>query len=220
MLAVPVLVYLVGESVQDATTESLLIVGLTAYVGALAHARSGRVDARVGLAFGATTALGALAGTALNRAASGGAILSLFSVVLLVAAYAMFRGRPHTGGRRRGPVLIAVAGTGVGVLTGFFGVGGGFAIVPALTLLLGLSLPLAIGTSLLVIGLTSTVAFTAHVATGGVDLVISLPFAATAIAGALLGTRLGARVSSAKLTVGFAFLLVAVAVLLLVEQLV
>ncbi len=220
MLAVPVLVYLVGESVQDATTESLLIVGLTAYVGALAHARSGRVDARVGLAFGATTALGALAGTALNRAASGGAILSLFSVVLLVAAYAMFRGRPHTGGRRRGPALIAVAGTGVGVLTGFFGVGGGFAIVPALTLLLGLSLPLAIGTSLLVIGLTSTVAFTAHVATGGVDLGIALPFAATAIAGALLGTRLGARVSSAKLTVGFAVLLVAVAVLLLVEQLV
>ncbi len=220
MLAVPVLVYFVGEPVKDATTESLLIVGLTAYVGALAHARSGRVDMRVALAFGATTALGSIAGTALNRAASGGAILSLFSVVLLVAAYAMFRGRPHSGGRRHGRAVIAAAGTGVGVLTGFFGVGGGFAIVPALTLLAGLSLPLAIDTSLLVIGLTSTVAFTAHLATGGIDLVIALPFAAAAIAGALLGTRLGARISSTKLTIGFAVLLVLVAVLLLVEQLV
>src|SRR5712691_8096674 len=93
ILAVPVLVYLLGEPVKEATTASLAIVGTTALVGAADHVRGGGVRVRVALTFGAAGALGALAGTALNRVASGSSILIAFAVVMLAAAYALIRGR-------------------------------------------------------------------------------------------------------------------------------
>jgi uncharacterized protein len=95
---VPVLVYLLGEPVKDATTESLLVVGTAALVGAADHARIGRVEPRTGLTFGAAGAAGAIAGTALNRVVGGRAILLAFAVLLLVAAVAMLRAGPS---RRR-----------------------------------------------------------------------------------------------------------------------
>src|SRR4051812_28372742 len=89
VLAVPVLVYVLGEDVQSATTASLLVVGITAIVGAVPHARAGRVRRRAALGFGAAGALGTLAGTALNRVVSPESILFLFALLLLAAAYAM-----------------------------------------------------------------------------------------------------------------------------------
>jgi uncharacterized membrane protein YfcA len=104
------------------------------------------------------------------------------------------------------------------VLTGFFGVGGGFVIVPALVLLLGLPITLAIGTSLAVIALTSASALAAHLATGRFDLAIATAFAGAAIAGALLGRRLGGRLDQRRLSSLFATLLVAVAAVLVIEN--
>jgi uncharacterized membrane protein YfcA len=161
ILAVPVLVYVLGEGVKQATTASLLIVGATALLGALDHARCGRVRWRTDLAFGAAGALGSLGGTALNRLASADAILFLFALLLLAAAYGMLR-RPaldegtQTESHGRAPwSRVAPAGLAVGALTGLFGVGGGVLIVPALVLVLGLPMRAAVGTSLLVIALTS-----------------------------------------------------------------
>jgi len=85
---------------------------------------------------------------------------------------------------------ILPVGVGVGVLTGFFGVGGGFVIVPALVLLLGLPMPVAIGTSLLVIALTSVSALAAHLASGSVDWAVVIAFTAAAMASALVVTLL------------------------------
>ena len=224
ILAVPVLVYVLGEPVKEATTASLAIVGTTALVGAADHVRGGGVRVRVALAFGAAGALGALAGTALNRVASGSSILIAFAVVMLAAAYALIRGRGEGRGdeaEARGRTLalrVIPAGIGIGVLTGFFGVGGGFVIVPALVLLLGLPMTVAIGTSLLVIALSSASALVAHLATGSVDWAVVASFTAAAIAGEIAGSRAGSRLSSARLTQVFAVLIVGVALFLIAKN--
>jgi hypothetical protein len=220
ILAVPVLVYVLGQPVKAATTESLLIVGTAALVGAAAYARSGRVQIRTGLAFGAAGAAGAIAGTALNRLVSGQALLLAFAVLLLAAAAAMLRRRPDLPepSGKLSLVRVAPAGLATGVLTGFFGVGGGFVIVPALVLLLGVPITLAVGTSLLVIALTSGAALAGHLATGSIDWTIALAFTAAAIAGALAGRRLSAAVSAERLGQLFALLLVAIAVFLVAKN--
>jgi uncharacterized membrane protein YfcA len=102
-------------------------------------------------------------------------------------------------------------------VTGFFGVGGGFLIVPALVLLLGLPITLAVATSLAVIALTSVSALAVHLASGPFDWAIAPAFAAAAIVGALLGRRLGGRLDQRRLTSLFAAMLVGVAVLIVVE---
>ncbi len=104
------------------------------------------------------------------------------------------------------------------MLTGFFGVGGGFGIVAALVLLLGLPITLAVGTSLAVIALTRASALAVHLANGHIGWGIATAFAATAIAGALLGRRLGGRLDQRRLGTLFALLLVGVAVLLVIEN--
>lgn len=109
-------------------------------------------------------------------------------------------------------VAIVAAGTGVGFLTGLFGVGGGFVIVPALTLLLRMNMPTAIGTSLLVIGVNSTVGLAARISTSSIDWGVTLPFAVAAIAGVLTGGRIAGRLDAQRSLRWFAGLLVAVAV--------
>jgi hypothetical protein len=222
ILAVPVLVYVLGEPVRQATTESLLIVGVTALVGAVAAARGGRVHVRVALAFAAAGAVAAVVGTALNRLVEPRVIMLGFGLLLLAAAYAMLRRAPArarlVAGVRTAWARVAAAGAATGLLTGFFGVGGGFVIVPALALVLGLPLAAAVGTSLLVIALTSAVALTAHLATGSIDLPLSAAFTVAASAGALAGTRLHGRLSETLLRRLFALLLVAVAAFLLLRN--
>ena len=225
ILAVPVLVYVLGEPVKEATTASLAIVGTTALVGAADHARVGSVRGRIAAVFGFGGACGAVAGTVLNRLTDAHVLLLAFAVVMLGSAYAMVRGRA-VGPREETPanvrtlaVRILPVGVGVGVLTGFFGVGGGFLIVPAFVLLLGLSMPLAIGTSLLVIALTSLSALAAHLASGSVDWAVVIAFTAAAIVGALAGSAAGRHLSGARLTQVFAAMIVAVACFLIAKNL-
>lgn len=224
IVAVPVLVYVLGEPVKAATTESLLIVGATALLGSLDHARAGRVRARLAVAFGLAGAAGSLGGTALNRLVGSRALLLAFAVLLLVAAAAMVRGRgepsrPEVAARGgRFWARVVPAGLATGVLTGFFGVGGGFAVVPALTLLLGVPLRAAVGTSLAVIAITSTAALAAHLSSGGVDWAVAGAFTAAAVAGALAGSRAGARIHVRSLAGGFAALVLLLALLLIAEN--
>jgi uncharacterized membrane protein YfcA len=221
ILAVPVLVYILGQPVHDATSESLFIVGTAALVGAAAHARAGNLSVRTALAFGLAGAFGALPGTALNRHVGGSAILLAFAALLLLAAAAMQR-RPAAADQQhkhRWPHLrAAVAGLGTGVLTGFFGVGGGFVIVPALVLVLGLSITRAIGTSLAIIALSSAAALAAHLASGQIAWGIATAFAAAAIVGALLGRRLTTRFNQRRLRTIFAATLIGIAILLVLEN--
>ena len=226
ILAVPVLVYVLGEPVRSATTMSLLIVGVTALLGSLDHARSGRVRWRIAVAFGVAGAAGSVGGTALGRLVGSRALLLAFAVLLLVAAAAMVRGRgepqrPEIEAHgRRVWLRIAPAGLATGVLTGFFGVGGGFAVVPALTLLLGLPLRAAVGTSLAVIAITSGAALAAHLSSGGIDWTVAGAFTAAAVVGAVVGSRGGGRIRTHRLAGGFAALVAVLATVLIVENLV
>jgi uncharacterized membrane protein YfcA len=224
ILALPVLVYVLGEPVKAATTESLLIVGTTALLGSLDHARAGRVRWRTALSFGAAGVVGALGGAALNRAVGSRAILFAFALLLLVAAAAMLRGRgeptrPEIEPRGRSLWLrIVPAGLATGLLTGFFGVGGGFAIVPALTLLLAVPLTAAVGTSLVVIALTSAGALAAHLSSGQIDWGVAVAFTIAAVAGAFAGSRLGRRTRPYRLAQAFAVLVAGVSAFLIAES--
>lgn len=234
ILAVPALVYGAGQSPREATASSLLLVGIASIVGLRPHLRAGRVRVATGLAFGAAGIPGSLVGSALNHRLDPDLLLLGFATLVLVAAWRMLTGCPTctkvgedlaTGvspGSDGGVAVanrldagrllaIAAAGTGVGFLTGLFGVGGGFVIVPALTLLLGLNMPTAIGTSLLVIGVNSAVGLAPRISTASIEWEVTLPFAVAAIAGVLTGGRLARRLDPERSLRWFAALLVAVA---------
>ena len=120
---------------------------------------------------------------------------------------------------RRGLTLIAAA-TGVGLLTGFFGVGGGFVIVPALVLVLGFDMPAAVGTSLLVIAINSAAALAARLGSqASLDWPLIAVFTAAALAGVLAGNRVASRIDASRLTTAFTVLLIAVAAYLLSRSL-
>lgn len=225
ILTVPILVYLLNQPTSAATTGSLVIVLLTSLVGAVGHARRGNVRLRQGLTFGAVGVLGSLVGSRLSTAVPGTTLLTAFGVLMVVVALAMLRrrgaadpGSPPPAERPRWGLLIATA-TGVGFLTGFFGVGGGFAVVPALTLALGFPMPVAVGTSLVVIVVNSLTALAARVAVGiDIDWPLILAFSLIAAAGSLLGGRIATRVNPRHLSVAFSILLFAVATFVLIQN--
>jgi uncharacterized membrane protein YfcA len=107
---------------------------------------------------------------------------------------------------------VLLAGSAVGFLTGFFGVGGGFVIVPALVLVLGYQMPVAVGTSLLVIAISSAEGLLFRLGSQSIDWRVAAPFTVAAVVGVLLGDGIAGRVSAARLTRWFVWLLVAVAI--------
>ena len=188
ILTVPVLVYGLGQSAAQATTGSLIVVGVTSLAGAVTAYRSGKVLLTRGLAFGAVAIGGAAAGAKASGLVSGPVLLAAFAALLLVVAGVMAarqlrsrRGQPgqRAAGRIDDPIItfspsfacqcpralkVLAAATVVGLLTGFLGVGGGFLVVPALVLALGLPMGYAIGTSLVVITITSAAALAVRAA--------------------------------------------------------
>jgi hypothetical protein len=224
ILAVPALVYAAGQTPQQATTTSLLLVGIATLSGLPSHYRAGRVKMGPGLAFGATGIGGSFAGTALNRRIDPHVLLLAFSGLILVAAWRMVTACPtctrsgeaealeHAASSpESGPsldirhaLLVVAGGSGVGFLTGLFGVGGGFVIVPMLTLLLGFAMPQAIGTSLLVVAINSAVALAARVGTTSIDWTVAGAFSVAAVAGVLAGGRIADRIDAQKSLTAFA----------------
>lgn len=212
ILTVPVLVYLVGEPDKLAITESLAIVGSISLFGLLPYARKGLVDWRRFLWFGLPGMLGTVLGSTLSQHMSGAVQLTIFAVVMLLAAIMMFRPPARDTGHAPEfkPLMTALQGVSVGVLTGVVGVGGGFLIIPALVLLGKLPMQYAVGTSLAVITLNSYSGFAKHVSQTQEPLHwnLILMFAAIGIAGSFVGSRLGGKVSNTALRRGFAVFLV------------
>lgn len=233
ILTVPALVYGLGEDPRTATTSSLLIVGSTSLIAMVSHLRAGRVRVGQGLLFGALGVAGSLAGSALSVRVPAEVLLSAFAVLMVLVATLMLRRsfavdgggadpdlslepmitlRPVTCRCPRVAKLVATA-TAVGLLTGFFGVGGGFALVPALVLVLGYEMPLAVGTSLLVIAVNSATALGARMGSGAADVdwaVIGV-LTAAAVVGSLLGSRITTRADPRVLTRAFGVLLLGIA---------
>jgi len=222
ILTVPALVYLLGQSAHQATTASLLVVGIAAVAGAITHARAGRARLRTGAVFGILGIAGSYAGSLASAAVPANVLLAGFGVLMLTVAAAMIlrsRGRgpsgrgnhPRSGARH--VIVVAAAATGVGLVTGFFGVGGGFVVVPALVLALGFDMPTAAGTSLVVIAVNSAAALAARAGHGAfaLDWALVAAFTGAAVLGTLAGTRLAGRANPQRLSAAFTILVVAVA---------
>jgi len=232
ILAVPVLVYAAGQTPQQATTTSLVLVTFTALIGIVPHWRAGRVRVLPGVVFSLAGVGASLLGSHWNHAVDADVLLLAFSMLMLVAAFAMCRRtcdflsrRPKPAGAAvatavHAPVhfdvvtalKVLVAGSVVGLLTGFFGVGGGFVIVPALVLALGFTMPEAVGTSLLVIAINSVVALSTRLQAGQIDWSVVVPFTISSLAGVVVGSRLAGKGDPRTLQRWFVGLLVGIAV--------
>ena len=224
ILALPVLVYVLDEPVSPASTASLIVVAIAAAVGAGSMARNGQVCWRIALTFSVPAAIGALAGTIASNGVSGAVLVLAFVPVMLVAAGATWQRAEsgHADAERSCPEIRAshVLGVGVlvGALTGFFGVGGGFVIVPVLTLMFGVTFRHAVATSLIVISVTGMAALVSHLATGAsLDIPVTAVLAGATAIGALTGTLIGEKLPQRVLGKGFAFVVTAVALFLLVD---
>jgi uncharacterized membrane protein YfcA/rhodanese-related sulfurtransferase len=160
ILTVPVLVYLVREPQKLAIAESLAIVGGISFVGAFPYIFKKHIHWKSVLWFGIPGIAGTYMGAYVSQWLSGGAQLLLFALIMLVAAYTMWRAKdPKAEHKHQAYWQIVLEGLAVGMVTGLVGVGGGFLIIPALVLLGGLPMRLAVGTSLLIIALKSFVGF-------------------------------------------------------------
>jgi uncharacterized membrane protein YfcA len=220
ILAVPVLVYVAELEVHAAIAMSLAVVGSTALVGAMFHARAGRVDWKSAALVGGAGMLGAPLGALATHLVAGRVLLLLFAALMLVVGALMLRrrgARAHAAASAHWAAVLA-AGFGVGLLTGFLGVGGGFLIVPALTLLVGLPIHVAVGTSLLVIALNSAAGVAGHLRQEAVPLGLTAAFIATSAAGALLGVRLAAGLEPGRLRRAFAVFVLLVGLALLAQN--
>ena len=220
ILTVPIFVYILGFGAKQAIAMTLPVVGVTSLVGAASHWRAGNVDLRIAALFGVVAMAGAYGGARLAHYLSGEVQLAILGIVMLGAAVSMFRGRREADDdAARAPLaLILATGVAVGALTGVIGIGGGFLVVPALVLMARAPMKQAVGTSLLVIAMNSAAGFAGYVGTVTIPWGFLALFTGVAIVGILAGTRLVQYVSQRQLRRGFAFFLIAMAVLVLYEN--
>jgi uncharacterized protein len=161
VVAVPAFIYLFGFSPLEATTASLAVVAVSAATGAIPRFRLGQVHLRQALLFWGLGIVGTFAGARLATVIPEPIVITGFAIVMLGAAVAMWRKSSMTepaGERHTAPWLLPIVAIAIGLLTGVFGVGGGFLIVPALVLVFGFPFGIATGTSLVVVALNSVTA--------------------------------------------------------------
>ncbi len=224
ILTVPIFVYILDFDPKTSIAMSLGVVGAVSLAGAISHAREGNIDGRVAVLFGSVAMAGTYLGARLSALVSGAFQLSLFAVVMLLAAFFMFRGRkesdepPRAAGLEGRWLLITVEGIAVGVLTGLVGVGGGFMIVPALVLLAGIPMKVAIGTSLLIISMKSAAGFYGYLDQVTVDWSFMFAFSGAAIVGILIGSRIVRFIPQRALRKAFAVFLVIMGALILYQN--
>ncbi|ACS40361.1 MULTISPECIES: sulfite exporter TauE/SafE family protein [Methylobacteriaceae] len=222
ILAVPLLTYAVGvNSPHVAIGTSALAVSVSAAGNLVPQWRAGNVKWRCAGAFSLAGVLGALAGSAAARAVDGQSLLALFGFVMLAVGGLMLRRRRGEGDpdvrltKRSAPVLLPwLLGIGfaVGLFSGFFGIGGGFLIVPGLMLATSMPLPMAIGTSLVAVSAFGAATAASYAVSGLIDWTLAGLFILGGALGGLVGSRLGQRLAGHKraLTITFAGLMILV----------
>ncbi|MDE3211425.1 MAG: sulfite exporter TauE/SafE family protein [Pseudomonadota bacterium] len=225
ILAVPLLLYVVG--VRDphlAIGTSALAVSFNAFANLIPHARAGHVRWKPAFAFAATGVLGAFIGSSLGKAIDGRHLLALFALLMIVVAVLMLRGRRSGPDRYPLPRMyprLAAVGIGAGGLAGFFGIGGGFLIVPGLMFASGMEIIHAIGTSLFAVGAFGLTAAANYAISGLVDWPMAAEFIGGGIVGGWLGALGARRLAKTRgaLHLVFALAIIAVAILMLVKSL-
>lgn len=230
ILTVPVLIYLLEHPDKVAIAESLGIVGAIAMISALPYAVSKLVDWRTAVVFGLPGMIGTYGGAWIAAYVPGYVQLFVFSGVMLLAAVQMWRRSsprhdqpPGKGDAKRSIFKIGVEGLGVGVLTGFVGVGGGFLIVPALVLLGGLPMRRAVATSLVIIALKSGAGFWKYLEVlAQTDQAVNWQtigwFIVLGAIGSFVGKAMNQRLNQRALQRGFAVFLIVMAGFILVKE--
>ena len=228
ILAVPALVYGVGLPLAAAIPTSLVVVGASSAAAVLPRLRSG-VNWRLALIIGAAGTVTAYLGAVVNRFLDPKILLLAFAAIMVIAGIRMLMPPKSSGGacalpdggvnwRSCLPKAIAT-GAVVGFLTGLLGVGGGFLIVPALTLVLGLPMALTVGTSLVIIVINSAAGFAAHLGDAQIDWAVAAAFAGTAMIASLAAGRIGTRIPDKALKRGFGILVLMVAAYVAIQAL-
>lgn len=222
IIAVPLLVYVVGiASPHVAIGTSALAVSASAFGNLVAHWRAGNVKWRCALVFAAAGVLGAYGGSSFAKVVDGQKLLALFGVLMVIVGALMLRRRSGTGdpairltranARMLLPALLG-SGFGVGLLSGFFGIGGGFLIVPGLMLATGMPLSFAIGSSLVAVTAFGAATAASYGVSGLIDWTIATLFIGGGLLGGVAGTMLGRRLSNRKQALGTIFALFVIAV--------
>ncbi len=221
ILTVPALVYLVGQTPQVAVMTSLAIVGANSALGAMFHRAQGTLNWRVALLFGGAGMLVAYPAAGFSSRLSPDFLMVAFAALMLAIGLLLILRRPPAAVELEQLSLwkIVLSGAAVGLLTGILGVGGGFLIVPALVMLVGLSMPQAVGTSLVVIAMNSLAGFMGHLGDGALDVPSLVVFVAAGLAGTFAGARLAHRLPAARLRQAFAGFVIVLALFLLVDNL-
>ncbi len=229
VLAVPILIYVLGLPTSTAIAMSLIVVSIVSIIGIIPHWKQGNVNWKIAVNFTPPAMLGAFLGGRISALPwiSDTMQLVSFAIVMLIASYLMIsksKSRLHkidlSTKHYSFPLAIGIAlsGFGVGIITGFVGVGGGFAIIPALVLLGGIPMKKAVGTSLLIIAFNSATGFLGYLDRVTLDWNLMISFAGAAISGVLGGAYLARRIPGAKLQTAFGYFLVAIAILILIKR--
>jgi len=228
ILTVPILVYVAGFEAKEAIAASLFVVGVTSAVSVISHARGGRVMWRTGLLFGAAGMAGAFVGGLLGGHIPGEILLIAFALMMVATSVAMLRGRkksstpdPSAGSTRHAELplgRVLLDGAVVGLVTGLVGAGGGFLVVPALALLGGLPMSVAVGTSLVVIAMKSFAGLAGYLTTVHLDWGVTLAVTAAAIVGTLIGSRIAGKIPEAALRKAFGWFVLAMGAFVLIQQ--
>ncbi len=223
ILTVPVLHYVFSVAAHDAIAMSLIVVGATSLVALVPHARAGRVRWKLGLAFGSASMAAAYAGGRLGALLPGAVLIAAFGALMIAAGAAMLlRARcslPTCNAKDIRLSRVLAIGVAVGLSTGTLGAGGGFVIVPALTLLGGLAIREAVGTSLLVIAMNTAAGLAGTATHANIDVPITIAVTAIAVAGCVVGARLGRRLAVQHLQRAFGWFVIIVGLLALVREL-
>ena len=227
VLAVPLLLYVVG--VRDphvAIGTSALAVALSAFANLAQHARAGTVKWPCAATFAGSGVVGALIGSTFGKLVNGEHLLALFAIVMVAVAISMLKGRSDAGNvevhltRAIAPRLVAI-GFGAGLLSGFFGIGGGFLIVPGIMLGSGMPILNAVGSSLLSVGTFGAATAANYAVSGFVDWKIAALFILGGVVGGAFRMRLAVRLAARRslLVRVFAFVLFGVAAYMLYRSL-
>lgn len=238
ILTVPIMVYLFSLTPSLATGYSLFVVGMTALIGGLVHLRKGEIDFQAGIIF----AVPSIAGVNLSRAlilpsiptviAEFGRftlsrellVMLSFAILMVMASASMIRRKNPSSPVRdltyKGGALLALQGLIVGLIVGFVGAGGGFLIIPALVLMAGLQMRIAVGTSLMVIAFQSLLGFAADTYRGlSVNWLLLGTITIFAVLGIVLGSAFSHKVNERKLKSAFGYFVLVMGTGILLEQL-
>ena len=238
ILTVPVMVYLFGVPTLQAISYSLFIVGITSLVGAFNNYRKGQVSLKTAFIFGSTSIITVfitrkfiIPAIPENLFTIGDytftlslVTMLLFAVVMLLASIAMIKGRKKiatTEPVKHSNIQLAKLlgyGVGIGFITGLLGAGGGFILIPALVLLVGLPMKKAVGTSLLIIALNSLIGFLGDLGNVSINWKLILTVAAIAIAGIILGGSLSKKIEGEKLKKGFGWFVLIMGIYIIIKE--